>query len=363
MGFAGYEVLAAFDLITCRFLVVHEWQLFHDDRIGYVQPAQGFYNQAASLVARGAAEETYAYFSSVQMAAYSMGYPIIVGSHNAHRVKALRDVGGFAAHDADDLLLTLNYRTRDWEGVYVPRILARGLTPVDWNSYLTQQRRWARSVLDIKLKRWEGFSGRLPTASRVMSFLHGINFLHRAAVFLGAFGLLLYCLGTGQPFATHDRRMLGPAVFLLVVLGLQERFRQRFYIGRDERGLHWRASLLEYAKWPWFVVAVWDVLTARSIPYVITRKTSAKARIGGVVPVNAAIVVLVALAWLIGRTQGPTDPISATAGLTFVILSLVVIATALIPAPPPFQPGLWAPSHGGRSDRNPPGAANGPCAG
>ena len=40
-----------------------------------------------------------------------------------------------------------------WQGVYVPEILARGITPVDWMGYLRQQRRWARSVLDFKLRR------------------------------------------------------------------------------------------------------------------------------------------------------------------------------------------------------------------
>src|SRR5215468_4921127 len=93
----------------------------------------------------GAAEETYAYYSAAQMAAYALGYPIITGCHNAHRVTALQAVGGFAPHEADDLLLTLHYRARGWRGVYVPQVLARGLTPVDWPGYLQQQRRWARS--------------------------------------------------------------------------------------------------------------------------------------------------------------------------------------------------------------------------
>jgi hypothetical protein len=86
------------------------------------------------------------------MAAFALGYPIIVGSHNAHRMAALREVGGFAAHDADDLLLTLRYQGAKWAGVYVPKVIARGLAPVDWQGYLIQQRRWARSVLDIKLR-------------------------------------------------------------------------------------------------------------------------------------------------------------------------------------------------------------------
>jgi cellulose synthase (UDP-forming) len=96
------------------------------------------------------------------MASYVMGYPIIVGCHNTHRVSALKQVGGFAPHDDDNLLITLFYRVKGWRGVYVPQILARGLTPADWSSYLRQQRRWARSVLDIKFRLYAKLRQHLP---------------------------------------------------------------------------------------------------------------------------------------------------------------------------------------------------------
>ena len=56
-------------------------------------------------------------------------------------------------------------------GVYVPEILARGLTPVDWTGYLVQQRRWAGSVLDIKLRQHQRFSKSLSLRTRLMSLL------------------------------------------------------------------------------------------------------------------------------------------------------------------------------------------------
>ena len=59
--------------------------------MAYVQAPQAYYNQKAGFVARGAAEETYAYYSSVQMASYGLGYPVIVGRHNTHRLSALKE--------------------------------------------------------------------------------------------------------------------------------------------------------------------------------------------------------------------------------------------------------------------------------
>ena len=116
------------------------------------------------------------------MTAYALGYPIVVGSHNTHRTAALRDVGGFAPHDADapdhDPL-----PRGGWRGVYVPLRLAAGITPVDWGGYLTQQRRWARSVIDVKLRLLPKLGGRLLIRERLTSFMQGLyylNPLHRA---------------------------------------------------------------------------------------------------------------------------------------------------------------------------------------
>ena len=58
-------------------------------------------------------------------------------------------------------------------GVYVPRILARSLTPVDWGGYLTQQRRWARSISGVSnFGSITRLIGGLPFKTRIMSFLH-----------------------------------------------------------------------------------------------------------------------------------------------------------------------------------------------
>ena len=50
------------------------------------------------------------------MASYGLGQTILVGSHTTQRISALMEVGGFAAHDADDLLITLRYRASRWQG-------------------------------------------------------------------------------------------------------------------------------------------------------------------------------------------------------------------------------------------------------
>ena len=92
VGFEDYDILTTFDPdhVPQKSFLVAVLGYFEDARVGYVQAAQAYYNQDASFIARGAAEETYAHYSSVQMAAYGMGYPVIVGCHNSHRMTALQ---------------------------------------------------------------------------------------------------------------------------------------------------------------------------------------------------------------------------------------------------------------------------------
>jgi cellulose synthase/poly-beta-1,6-N-acetylglucosamine synthase-like glycosyltransferase len=347
IGFERYDILAAFDPdhVPHASFLHHSLGYFRDDRVGYVQSAQAYYNQGASVVARGAAEETYAYYSAVQMASFGMGYPIIVGSHNVHRMSALREVGGFAAHDADDLLLTIHYRGAGWEGVYVPRILARGLTPVDWRSYLTQQRRWARSVLDIKCRRRESHAKRLPLGSRIMSLLHGINFMHRSIVGTISVVILVLLLAIGQPHNFLRSEMLAPLILMVVALQISELYRQRFYLDwQNERGLHWRSALLEFAKWPWLLMALFDVLRNHAPSYAVTWKKRRNGLFEPFILYHGVLGLVVALAWMIG-TLGPGDvhPFLRVCAALVLATSAALVATELVESPPPYDRRLWRP--------------------
>ena len=200
VGFERYEFITAFDPdhVPEPTYLLKVLGYFNDPKIGYVQAPQVYSNQNESFIARGAAEESYAFYSSIQMASYGLGYPIIVGCHNTHRMSALREVGGFAPHDADDLLLTLLYQNRGWEGVYVPEVLARGLAPSEWHPFLNQQRRWARSLLDIKLNIAPTLVHKLSFSSRLMNVLHGVLYLHKAFILPITFFLIAVMLVKGK---------------------------------------------------------------------------------------------------------------------------------------------------------------------
>jgi cellulose synthase/poly-beta-1,6-N-acetylglucosamine synthase-like glycosyltransferase len=338
-GFDRYEIIAAFDPdhIPVASYLSDVIGYFEDPGVAYVQVAQAYYNQAASFIARGAAEETYEYYSCTQMSAYHLGQPAVIGCHNTHRVTALREIGGFAAHDADDLLTGMRYQAHGWRGVYLPLILARGLTPVDWNGYLTQQLRWARSVVDIKCRARQLVQKELSLTGWALSAVHGIFYMQNSiTTFLGLL-LLCYMLVTGNVPSVINGDTLAKLVVLCATLQICAFYRQWFYLdNKKEWGAHWRANLLQYAKWPVFIWALWDVATGRRVPYALTRKLGRKSRSYMLFIPHTLIVVAVSGACVTGLLMGRSVPAIifwVAAALTAASLSLILTDQFRFPAP------------------------------
>jgi glycosyl transferase family 2 len=338
VGFDTYDVIVGFDPdhVPRHDFLLRTLGYLKDPDVGYVQAAQAYYNQPASFIARGAAEETYAYYSSIQMTSYGLGYPIVTGCHNVHRTSALREVGGFAPHEADDLLITILYRTAGWRGVYVPEVLAEGITPVDWTGYLTQQRRWARSVLDVKLRVFPRVAARLPLVERVTSLLHGLYYLHGVSAAAGLF-MLTWTLVTGTGNEVWAHLYQSGLLVLGLVLLICDFFRYRFFLQpRREGGLHWRSGLLRQAKWPTVLLAVIDASRPRRTAYTITAKSRQVPRRALLLVPHGAVVVLIGSAMLVR----PRMDVVHALGVLTIAISLLLLATTLLSYRAPYDKDL-----------------------
>jgi len=332
-----YDCIVTFDPdhVPVRSYLVRLLGYFRDPGVAYVQAPQVYYNQRASFIARGAAEETYGYYSCDEMASYALGHPIVIGSHSVHRTTALRDVGGFPAHDAEDLYLTMLYRAHGWRGVYVPRILALGTTPVDWGGYLGQQRRWTRSVLDLKGRVLPALAARLSATEKLLNLFHGAYYL-RPLGFLVLYAVLIAML-VGNIVPSFLR--VGPLLHLGALLGLLTAiglFRQRYYLDPErERGLHWRALVLQFAKWPHQLAALVDVLLRRQVGYAVTPKVELRSRLA-LTPPHLVLAAVVAGATALGLAIHGTvaTPLVAWSGIA-IVMSLALVNTErwIYPAP------------------------------
>jgi cellulose synthase/poly-beta-1,6-N-acetylglucosamine synthase-like glycosyltransferase len=344
IGATQYQILAAFDPdhVPEKSYLTRVLGFFRDPLVAYVQAPQVYYNQDASFIARGAAEESYAYYSTHLMASYGLGQTILVGSHTTQRISALMEVGGFAAHDADDLLITLRYRASRWQGVYLPEILALGMTPVDWEGYLKQQIRWVRSVIDIKLHVLPRMMGELSLADRFLGLFHGVYYL-RAFTIPFAYAVLAELLFRGRAPEYLGPIALGYLTALMVFLGTVGLFRRRFFLDpKREGGMHWRSALLQFAKWPYQCIAAWRAVRRTTGAYTVTLKLRSAGSPWLMLSPHwvVAIIMGLAVATAVELKMPLTTPI-VLGGIAITLTSAWIALSEFLPVPHSWDEMLY----------------------
>ncbi len=258
IGFSQYDYVAVFDLdhIPEPNYLHETLGYFLDPQVGYVQAPQVYYNQDDHWISRAAAEKTFRYYSIGQMGRFGNDSTVLDGCHNVNRVSALKEIGGFQPHKADDLLTTLSYLAQGWKGIYVPKVLAQGQAPMDWRSYFIQQFQWAYTTLDIKFRYLPQLFERLNWRQKLMSLIHGASYLS-GLTWAVTLGLLAYLIIWGKTLPLFDFPLL---VYLIAPLSVRFAFflwQQKFYICPErERGIPWRNYFASYLALPYYFWAL-----------------------------------------------------------------------------------------------------------
>jgi cellulose synthase (UDP-forming) len=252
---------------------------FDDERVGYVQVAQAYYNQERSFTARAAAEQTYMFYGPTQMGLHGHGAAVAIGANCTFRRSALASIGGHGIGLAEDLVTAIRIHAAGWRSVYVPEVVARGLVPEDIGSFYRQQLKWARGVYEVLFTE-------LPAAFRRLSWWQRLSYATIGTYY--AFGVTTlfylvipyaYLWGGLNParmpfaeFVTHG----GPVALMGVAIYL---FAQRWLCHPStERGLHWRGMMLKVACWPVFLVGTVLAVMRAEIPYIPTAKEAVAGR-------------------------------------------------------------------------------------
>jgi len=183
----------------------------------------------------------------------------------------------------------------------------------------------------------------------VLGLLHGLSYVQGLTTGVGV-GLLAFMLASRvvPQFMTDGTLWWG--VGLAAVLRGTDCYRQRFFLGgRTEWGLHWRAGLLQLAKWPYLGLALLEVLFDRHYPCWVTPKVRAPAPPRMVVRAHLPIVALLVLAWTVGAVVGHSRPLLLYLGAAELVLaSLTLIWTEWWTFPAPYDKRLWERQpHGG----------------
>ncbi|MBI0299868.1 glycosyltransferase [Streptomyces sp. PRKS01-29] len=174
---------------------------FRDPDIAFVVGPQ-VYGNYDTAVTKAAESQQFLFHALIQRAGNAYRAPMFVGTNNAVRISAIRQIGGLYDSITEDMATGFElHRHRNpatgrvWGSVYTPDVLAVGEGPNAWTDFFTQQLRWSRGTYETIVKQfWKApFSlrpGRLFNYSLLMIFypMSALNWILAAlscALFLG----------------------------------------------------------------------------------------------------------------------------------------------------------------------------------
>jgi cellulose synthase (UDP-forming) len=246
---------------------------FKDPRVAFVGTPQIYGNTKESLIARGAAEQTYNFYGPLLRGMNGMGTTILIGANHVIRVAALEDVNHYSAHITEDLLTGMKLHSHGWTSVYVPEALAIGEGPVTWKAYFDQQKRWAYGCMHILFNHsFRLFSSMTPRRI-VYYFCIQQHYFSGLAMLLGIFSLSLYFFFGVQSIRLDLVTFLMTYGGLLTTINVIDIWLQHFNVRpREEKGVLWAGMYISVAVRPIFLVAFLNLFKRKRLAYKVTPK-------------------------------------------------------------------------------------------
>lgn len=240
--------------------------------VGFVQIVQAYHNYCKSWIASGAAEQTFTFYGPLMMGMNSYGTAQAIGANCTFRRKALDSIGGHAPGLAEDMHTAMQLHALGWESVYVPKILARGLVPVNLAAYYKQQLKWSRGTFELLFrvfpKLFFGFSWR----QKLHYFLLPLHF---AAGIITVIDILIPVISLLTGYSPLYFENAGIAIvllpFLLLVLLIRQ-YAQRWLHDKEEQGLHLSGGILLMGTWWVYLLGFIYTIFRIKIPYIATPK-------------------------------------------------------------------------------------------
>lgn len=245
---------------------------FENPRVGFVQSVQAYRNQGDSLVADGAAKQTYLFYGPVMIGMNAYGTTQAIGANCVFRRAALDSIGGHAAGLSEDMHTTMRLYSKGWRSVYVPEILTRGLVPSTLSAYCKQQLKWACGSMELLLQEY-------PRLFRGMTGWQRAHYLIAPLYFLrGLFGAIdiavpIACLVYGGiPLRINLLEFLAMYLPVVVMATVIRQRTQHWAIEKSEYGAHLVGGLLGAGCWWVFLRGVLCALFRIKLPYIPTPK-------------------------------------------------------------------------------------------
>lgn len=310
----------------------HVVAYFDDPAVGYVQVVQAYGNQRDSLVALGAAEQTYHFYGPLMMGMNGYNTVQAIGANCTFRRAALDEIGGHAAGLTEDMHTAMRLHAAGWTSIYAPVVVSRGLVPSTLGAFYMQQLKWARGTFDLlahvypKLFRHFGWRQRLHYAAVPLYFLSGVIVLIDIGVPILSLLLLKFPWHLSLPeFALH--------MVPVTVVGLLIRYHAQQWLREPhELGLHLAGGFLRIATWWIYTLGLIYTVLHIKVPYLPTPKEGSRKNEWLLSMPNLALAVIsIAIAGLsltVRGIRGPYTKLMATLALINTVILLVSVFMA-----------------------------------
>ncbi len=157
---------------------------FEDPKVALVQTPHYFYNpdtfQRNLRLERNIVNEQDLFFYVIQPGKDGFNASFFAGSGGVFRRSALEEIGGFQSRTlTEDLHTSMALHAKGHRSVYLNKILAAGLAPESYRSYLLQRQRWTRGGIQLfildnpLLKSGLTFMQRVHYLASIFYFFHG----------------------------------------------------------------------------------------------------------------------------------------------------------------------------------------------
>lgn len=245
---------------------------FKDPKIGFVQIVQSYYNIRETLVARGAAEQTFQFYGPMMMTLNSYGAVNAIGANCVFRRTALDSIGGHAPGLCEDMHTAMLLYSKGWKSVYLPEVLAKGLAPSNLTNFYKQQLKWSRGTFDLLLKVY-------PKIFRKLSLRQKIHFgilpLHYLSGIICLLNFLIPILSLFFSVTPWFGNIIDFGFVLLPVAAssiLIRTYIQKWVIEKKERGFHLVGGLLHINTWWVYLIGLFYTIIDKKVPYLPTPK-------------------------------------------------------------------------------------------
>jgi cellulose synthase (UDP-forming) len=271
----------------------HTLGYFQDEKVGFVQVSQAYYNQYRSFTAAAAAEQTYTFYGPTQMALHGLGSAVAIGANCTFRRKALESIDGHGIGLAEDLITSIRLHAAGWKSIYNPVVVSRGLVPEDFGSFCKQQLKWARGVFEVTFVE-------LPRLFRKLTFWQRLSyatigtyyFVGAVQFFFTLIPFIFFATGALPARMPFDQFLIYGGVVFLFGSTIYRFIQNWMCDSKTERGWHWRGMILKFACWPVFFLGFLLAVVNAEIPYIPTAK---KAVTGSLTPFARPLIIHVVL--------------------------------------------------------------------